>query len=47
LIFRGYGPTPPENPPPGIKLVHCTGLIPDSLGKIDPFDLFVSIVPGR
>ena len=47
LIFRGYGPTPPANPPPGIKLVHCTGQIPDSLGNVDPFDLFVSVVPGR
>jgi hypothetical protein len=39
--------TPPSNPAPGLKLVHCTGEIPDSLGNIDHFDLFVSIVPGR
>ncbi|MEA2580006.1 MAG: hypothetical protein QOE83_898 [Actinomycetota bacterium] len=47
LIFHAYGPTPPSNPAPGLKLVHCTGEIPDSLGNIDHFDLFVSIVPGR
>src|SRR5438132_4879939 len=46
LIFHAYGPVPPTNPPPGLKLIHCTGEIPDSLGNIDHFDLFVSIAPS-
>jgi hypothetical protein len=46
LIWRAYGPEPPANPAPGLRLVHCTGQIPDSLRNVDTFDLWVSIVPA-
>jgi hypothetical protein len=44
LVFRAYGPVAPIEPP-GIHVTHCTGEIPDSLGNIDHFDLYVSISP--